>query len=392
MQTQEMIINVGPQHPSTHGVLRLVMALDGEIINQTNPVIGYLHRGMEKLAESRTYAQYLPMVDRIDYLSSFFNLASFCIAVETIAEIKIPRRAEYIRVITMEFNRITSHLLWLGTFLLDLGATSPLFYAFREREEIIKLFEELTGARMMYNYYCFGGVKKDFPQGWIKKAQDLCKKLPKYFDEYEAIITKNPIVIERTKNLGILTPEAALDYGITGPNARASGINMDLRKNNPYSVYNEFDFNVSLAQNCDSYDRYVVRVAEMRESVKIIEQALENIPGGSPEKLKIKQTNCGCNNEECPVCGFDTRLVGKKINNIVFKPPVGEATSMIESPRGLTSCYVVSDGTTKPYRVKWRTPSFSAVQILPELVKGRIYSDLMAIFGSLDVVLPEVDR
>ena len=392
MLTEQMIINVGPQHPSTHGVLRLILALEGEIIKNTEPVIGYLHRGMEKLAESRTYTQYLPMVDRIDYLSSFFNLASFCYSVESIAELKIPRRAEYIRVITMEFNRISSHLMWMASFLLDLGATSPLFYAFREREDIVKLFEELTGARMMYNFYSFGGVKKDFPAGWMRKAEELCQRMPKLFDEYEAIITKNPIFLARTKGIGILTSEMALNFGITGPNLRASGINLDLRKTNPYSVYSELDFTVCTAQSGDSYDRYAVRMAEMRESIKIIEQALAKIPGGMPEKLALKQTNCGCNGEECEFCGFDTKLAGKKINPVVFKPPMGEAISMIESPRGITTCYVASDGTPKPYRVKWRTPSFSNVQLLPELVKNRPFSDLMAIFGSLDVVLPEVDR
>lgn len=392
MQTQELKINVGPQHPSTHGVLRFIMSLDGEIIKEIEPVIGYLHRGMEKIAESRSYHQYLPMVDRVDYLSSFFNLESFCLAVESIANLKVPRRAEYIRIITMEFNRISSHLMWLASFLLDLGATSPLFYTFRERESIVKLFEDLTGARMMYNYYCFGGVKKDLPSGWIKNAQDLCKKLPDYFNEYEAIITKNPIFYGRTKGIGILTKEMATDYGITGPNARASGIAIDLRKSNPYSAYKEFNFRICTAEIGDSYDRYLVRIAEMRESVRIIEQALEKLPGGSPEKLFVKQTNCGCNNEECPVCGFDTKLVAKKIIPTTFKPQIGEACSMIESPRGITSCYVVSDGTTKPYRVKWRTPSFSNVQLLPELMRGKMFADLMAIFGSLDVVLPEVDR
>lgn len=392
MQTEKMIINVGPQHPSTHGVLRLIITLNGEIIEHTEPVIGYLHRGMEKIAESRSYYQYLPMVDRIDYLSSFFNLASFCTAVESIAGLEVPKRAQYIRVITMEFNRISSHLMWLASMLLDLGATSPIFYTFREREEIVSLFEELTGARMLYNYYCFGGVKKDLPAGWLKKASDLCKKLPKYFDEYEAIITNNPIFLERTKGTGILSKEMALDYGITGPNLRASGMEFDLRKTSSSSIYDNFDFKVCIAKNGDSYDRYVVRLDEMRESVKIIEQAIEDIPGGSPEKLHIKQLNCGCGKDECEVCGIATKLTAKRINPAVFKPPAGEAVSMIESPRGITSCYIVSDGSTKPYRVKWRTPSFSNVQLLPELVKNKLYADLMPIFGSLDVVLPEVDR
>lgn len=392
MLTEEMIINVGPQHPSTHGVLRLVMKLEGEIIKDTQPVIGYLHRGMEKIAESRSYFQYLPMVDRIDYLSSFFNLASFCYAVESIAGLQVPKRAEYIRVITMELNRIASHLMWLASFLLDLGATSPLFYAFRDREEIVNLFQELTGARMMYNYYTFGGVKKELPDGWLNKVQELCKKLPKMFDEYEAIITNNPIFLERTKGIGVLTKEMALDYGITGANIRASGVELDLRKTKPYSVYNELDFKVCTAQNGDCYDRYAVRVAEMRESVKIVEQAIEKIPGGLPEKLSMKRTNCECKDDCCDFCGYETQLTAKKVNPIAFKPPAGEAISLVESSRGITSCQVISDGTPKPYRVKWRTPSFSAVQILPEMVKGRPYSDLMAIFGSFDVVLPEVDR
>ncbi len=389
---KDMLINVGPQHPSTHGVLRLVMNLEGEMIRDTKPIIGYLHRGKEKLAESRTYTQYLPMVDRVDYLSGFFYQGALCYAVEEIAGLKVPKRAEYIRLITMEFNRIASHLLWLGSFLLDLGATSPLFYCFREREEIISLFEQLTGQRMMYNYYTFGGVKKDFPEGWIAKVLELCKKMPAMFDEYEAIITKNPIVLERTKGIGVMSPELAIDYGITGANLRASGVDMDLRKTSLYSVYEEIEFKTCLAQTGDSYDRYMVRVEEMRESVKIIERALEKIPGGIPERLRVKRVNCGCNKEECQYCGFDTQLVGKKINPVVFKPPIGEAAAMVEAPRGVVLCYVVSDGTTKPYRIKWRTPSFAAVQVLPELVKNRNYSDLMPIFGSLDVVLPEVDR
>lgn len=387
---KDMMINVGPQHPSTHGVLRLVMTLEGEIIRDTKPVIGYLHRGKEKLAESRSYFQYLPMVDRVDYLSGFFYQAAFCYAVEKLAGLKVPRRAEYIRLITMEFNRISSHLLWMASFLLDLGATSPLFYAFREREDILKLFEDLTGQRMMYNYYVFGGVKKEFPEGWISAALELCKKMPALFDEYEAIITNNPIVLERTKGVGVLTPEMGLAYGITGPNIRASGVNLDIRKS--YSVYNEIGYQPCLRQGGDSHDRYMARIDEMRESVRLIEKALAALPGGTPGKLKVKKVNCNCGKEDCEYCGFDSQLTGQGVNPLVFKPPAGEAVSMVEAPRGIAVCYVVSDGTAKPYRVKWRTPSFSAVQILPELIKDRYYSDLMPIFGSLDVVLPEVDR
>lgn len=392
IKTEELKINIGPQHPSTHGVLRLVANLDGEIIKNIEPVIGYLHRGMEKLAESRNYQQYLPMVDRVDYLSSFFNLASFCYSVESLAGIKVPRRAEYIRLITMEMNRISSHLLWLGTFLLDLGATSPLFYCFREREAIVKLFEELSGQRMMYNYYCFGGVRKDLPEGWLGKLRDLLEDLPYKFDEYESIITKNPIFLERTIGIGVLTSEMALDYGITGANLRASGVAYDARKQNPYSVYDEIEFNVPTMQDGDCYARYQVRLLEMRESVKIVLQAIEQIPGGAGEKLKVKRTNCGCNEAICEFCGEDSKLFYKKVNPLTLKIPANEATSYVESSRGLSTCYVKSNGTNKPERVKWRTPSFSATQLLPELVKGRPYSDLMAVLGSLDIVLPEVDR
>ncbi len=391
-QTKQMRINVGPQHPSTHGVLRLIIDLEGEIITSIEPVIGYLHRGMEKLAESRTYYQYLPMVDRVDYLSSFFNLASFCYAVESIAEIKVPRRAEYIRVITMELNRISSHLLWLGTFLLDLGATSPLFYTFRDREKLLSLFEEIAGARLLYNFYCFGGVKQDFPPNWLNKVKKLCTELPDLFNEYEAIITKNPIFLERTKGVGILTKEVALDYGITGPNLRASGVKIDLREEPGYSVYSEFNFDVCTRENGDCYHRYLIRLDEMRQSIDIVLQAIDKLPGGTPDKLFVKRTNCNCSDENCKYCGFDTLLTDKSINLVNFKPPKGEVTSLIESPRGITSCYLVSDGSKNPYRIRWRAPSFSNVQVLPELAKGSLYSDLMAIFGSLDVILPEVDR
>lgn len=369
LTSKEMLINIGPQHPSTHGVLRLILTLEGEIIRNTEPVIGYLHRGMEKMAESRLYVQYLPLVDRIDYLSGFFNSASFCYAVEKLAGMEVPKYAEYIRLITMEFNRIASHLLWLGTFLLDLGATSPLFYTLRDREEILKLFENLTGQRMMYNYYCFGGVKKDLTEDWTQQALDLINKLPALFDEYEAIITKNPIFLDRVKGVGILDKELAINYGITGPNLRASGIDFDLRKSQSYSVYKEIDFKTHIAQNGDCYDRYTVRIAEMRECLKILKQAIKNLDEIEDKALYIK-----------------------KINPLTIKPQKGETTSLVESSRGLTACYVVSDGSAKPYRLKWKTPSFSAVSIMPEILKNRPYADLMAILGSLDIVLPEVDR
>jgi len=370
MSNQEltkMKINIGPQHPSTHGVLRLVLELDGEIIKSCEPVIGYLHRGLEKMAESRTYLQYLPTVDRIDYLGGFFNAYAFCDAVENLAQIEISKRSQYIRVLTMEMNRLSSHLLWLGTFLLDMGATSPLFYTFRDREEILSLFEELTGQRMMYNYYTFGGVRHDVSNDWLDKITDFIKKMPRKIQDYEDIITTNPIFATRTKNIGMLSKHGALQYSITGPNLRACGIDVDLRKQSPYLIYNELDFEAKTAQTGDSFERYKVRIEEMRECLKLISQCVDWLKNNSGEVLStIKQPN--------------------------LKVPEGEFISNVEAPRGICSCYVKSDGSGLPYRVKWRTGSFYSVQVLPKLLEGAIYPDLMAIFGSLDVILPEVDR
>ncbi len=367
-------INIGPQHPSTHGVLRLVLELEGEIIKSCEPVIGYLHRGMEKMAESHTYLQYLPIVDRIDYLSGFFNSFAYCNAVENLTQIEVSKRSQYIRVLTMEMNRLSSHLLWLGTFLLDMGATSPLFYTFRDREVILSLFEELTGQRLMYNYYTFGGLRHDVSSDWLDKITDFVKIMPKKIQDYENIITNNPIFTTRTKNIGIMSKNSALQYSITGPNLRATGINVDSRKTiHPFAcspiqlIYPELDFQIPTAQNGDSFDRYKVRVEEMKACLKLISQCVDWLKSNSGEVISpIKQP--------------------------LLKVPEGEFISNVEAPRGVCSCYVKSDGSTKPYRVKWRTGSFYAVQILPKLLENAFYPDLMAIFGSLDVILPEVDR
>lgn len=363
----KMKINIGPQHPSTHGVLRLVLELEGEIIKSCEPVIGYLHRGMEKQAETRTYLQYLPMVDRIDYLSGFFNSYAFCNAVENLAQIEVSKRSQYIRVLTLEMNRLASHLLWLGCFLLDMGATTPMFYTFRDREEILTLFEELTGQRMMYNYYTFGGIRHDISNDWLEKVLEYVKKMPNKIQDYENIITNNPIFVTRVQNIGVINHHSASQYSITGPNLRAGGINIDYRKQNPYLVYNELDFSAIIAENSDCLDRYIVRIGEMRECLKLISQCanwLKANPGDV--KSQIKPAN--------------------------VKVPAGEFISNVEAPRGVCSCYVKSDGSGQPYRVKWRTGSFYTVQLLPKLLENTFYPDLMAIFGSLDVILPEVDR
>lgn len=370
MTNQSLLkINIGPQHPSTHGVLRLVLELDGEIIKSCEPVIGYLHRGMEKMAENRTYLQYLPTVDRIDYLGGFFNAYVFCNAVENLAQIEVSKRSQYIRVMTMEMNRLASHLLWLGTFLLDMGATSPLFYTFRDREVILSLFEELTGQRMMYNYYTFGGLRHDVNNDWLNKVIEFTKTMPRKIQDYEEIITNNPIFVTRTRDIGVISKHAAIQYSITGPNLRASGVNLDYRKQNPYLVYDELDFNAIVAHGGDSLDRYKVRIEEMRECLKIINQCVDWLKSPS-----------------------NSADVISPVKLPMLKVPEGEYISNVEAPRGVCSCYVKSDGSGKPYRVKWRTGSYYAVQILPKLLIDSMYPDLMAIFGSLDVILPEVDK
>lgn len=387
IDTNDMVVNIGPQHPSTHGVLRLVTTLDGEMVKYIEPVIGYLHRSKEKMAESRSLFQYQPTIDRVEYLSSFFDHYCFVSALETIAGLPVPKRVQYIRMITMELNRIASHLLWFGTFLLDLGASSPIFYAFREREKILKLFEDVTGARMMYNYYRFGGVNADLPEGWLDKVRVFLEDAPQRFDEYEAIVNKNPIFLDRTIGLGVLDPEVAIQYGVTGPTLRASGINVDQRKTNPYCCYDEVEFDVPIGVNGDCYDRYKVRFQEMRESLKIIRQAVDKIPGGDTADLN-KRRAAGDETANDP----DLQICGKKINFITYKPPAGEAMITVESPRGFLGCYMITDGTPKAYRIKWRGASFSNLTILPELMVGKLIPDLMAIFGSIDVILPEVDR
>lgn len=362
-----MKLNIGPQHPSTHGVLRLIAELDGEEILSIEPVVGYLHRGMEKLAENRSYLQYLPMVDRVDYLGGFFTSYAYCDAVEHLLDVTVPKRADYIRMLCMELNRIASHQLWLGTFMLDLGASSPLFYCFRDREDILSLFEELTGQRMMYNYFIFGGVRFDVTDEWLNKVSDFAARLPKAISDYEKIITLNPIFTERTIEKGILPALTALQYSVTGPNLRASGIELDFRKSMPYTAYGDVDFVISQSNRCDSYGRYLVRIQEMKTSLDIIKQAVIYLKNHSGD-------------------------ISLNINPVNIKVPEGEYTSYVESSRGLLSCYLKADGSAKPYRVKWRTGSYYAVEVLPEIVKGLYYNDLIAIFGSLDVIMPEVDR
>ena len=358
-----LTLNLGPQHPSTHGVLRLILELDGEKIISCEPDIGYLHRGMEKMAEKMTYIRYRPVVDRIDYLAGFFYSELFCRTIEIALGCELCDKAKNIRVLLLELNRIASHLLWIGAFLMDLGAVSPFFYAFREREMILRYFEKLTGQRMMYNYFVFGGVRRDID--FLEDVEEIISVLPEKLNDYEKIITQNPIFIRRTKNKGILEAKSALDFAITGVNLRASGINYDLRTSD--YLYKDFDFSPIILQQNDCLARYKARILEIKESIKIVQQALERLK----YKQELKQT---------------------LINPINLKLPSGSYRAEIEAPRGLASIYIISDGSDKPYRLKWRTGSYYSVNLLRKLLVGEYLNDAIAIAGSLDIILPEVDK
>ena len=356
-------LNLGPQHPSTHGVLRLILELDGEKIIACSPDVGYLHRGMEKMAEQMSYIQYLPIVDRIDYLAGFFYSELFCRTVEKALKIEISERTRLIRRLLLELNRVSSHLLWIGAFLMDLGAISPFFYAFREREMILRYFERLTGQRMMYNYFVFGGVRHDIQ--YLEDIEGIIEIIPQKLDEYEKLITKNPIFLARTVNKGILEQSTALNYSVTGVNLRASGVDYDVRKSD--YLYKDIDFKTVVLNEKDSWSRYKARIEEIRESIRIVQLTLNQIKESSKEEQNL-------------------------INPINLKLPQGEYYSEIEAPRGLASCFIVSEGSEKPYRLKWRTGSYYSVNLLRELLVGNYLNDAIAITGSLDIILPEVDK
>ncbi len=364
LRTEEMLLNVGPQHPSTHGVFRLVVKIDGETIKESLPVIGYLHRGTEKLAEGLNYTQIIPYTDRMDYLSAMTNNYVICHAVETMMGIQIPERADFLRVIVMEMNRIASHLVWWGTYLLDIGAMSPFLFAFRDREMILELFNELCGARLTYNYMRIGGVKWDAPPGWIEKVKEFVKHLKKEIENYHALVTGNEIFINRLQGIGKFDAKTAIDYSLSGVMLRSTGVKWDLRKDEPYSVYNRFEFDVPTATEGDCLARYQLRMAEIEQSLRILEQALGQFP------------------EEGEIMG--------KVPKVI-RPPQGETFVRIESPRGEIGCYIASNGKDKPWRMKFRRPSFNNLQILPKLLKGENISNMVAILGSIDIVLGEVD-
>ncbi len=385
-----MVLNMGPQHPSTHGVLRVVLELSGEIVLKARPVIGYLHTGIEKNMEAKTYSQAITMTDRIDYLAPLSNNLCYCLAVEKILGIEIPKRAQYIRVLLTEMTRIASHLVWLGTHAIDLGAMSVFLYTFREREEIMKIFEYVSGQRMMTSYFRIGGIALEPPPNWLEHIRRVIDALPAHIDEYEGLLTNNRIWLGRTKGVGIISAEDAIAMGASGPMLRGSGVPYDVRKAFPYSSYEEFDFDIQTQTAGDCFARYQVRVAEIRESIKIVRQAMEKVPAEGP----IKATVPGIvppSREEMK-SSIEGLIYHFKIYTEGFAPPPGEVYQAIESPRGELGFFVASDGSAHPYRVKVRAPSFINLQTLPRLCEGRLIADVVACIGTTDIVLGEVDR
>nr|YP_010385499.1 NADH dehydrogenase subunit 7 [Convallaria pseudomajalis]UPN62907.1 NADH dehydrogenase subunit 7 [Convallaria pseudomajalis]UYC29262.1 NADH dehydrogenase subunit 7 [Convallaria majalis] len=383
-----MIVNMGPHHPSMHGVLRLIVTLDGEDVIDCEPVLGYLHRGMEKIAENRTIIQYLPYVTRWDYLATMFTEAITVNAPERLESVQVPKRASYIRVIMLELSRIASHLLWLGPFMADIGAQTPFFYIFRERELLYDLFEAATGMRMMHNYFRIGGVAADLPYGWIDKCLDFCDYSLTGIAEYQKLITRNPIFLERVEGVGIIGGEEAINWGLSGPMLRASGIQWDLRKVDSYECYKKFDWEVQWQKEGDSLARYLVRIGEMKESIKIIQQALEGIPGGPYENLEVRRFDRAKNVEWT---NFEYRFITKKLSPN-FELSKQELYVRVEAPKGELGIYLIGDSSVFPWRWKIRPPAFVNLQILPQLVKRMKLADIMTILGSIDIIMGEVDR
>ena len=360
----EIILNMGPQHPATHGVLRVKLKLDGEKVIGSECIIGYLHRGVEKIGENRPYPQFAPYVDRTDYVAAISNGLGYCEAVEKLLGAEAPPRARWVRTLLTELQRIASHLLWLGTHALDIGAMTPLFYTFREREEVLKIFEKYCGARLTTHAFRIGGLQYETYDGFEEDVKAFCRDFLQKVDEYEELLTENRIWVERTRKVGVLTAQEAIDLGASGPVLRGSGVKWDIRKAFPYAAYDQFEFDIPVGQNGDTYDRYLVRLQEMRQSRRIILQAVESIPEG-------------------PIMA----RVGK-----VIKPPPGEVYHSIEAPKGELGYYIVSDGTTQPYRLRIRPPSFVNLQAFDKMIRGHLVADVVAIIGTIDIVLGEVDR
>ena len=389
LRTKTYTLNMGPQHPSTHGVLRLRLELDGEEVVRCVPDMGYLHRAMEKLAEEKTFHQFVPYTDRLDYLAPFHNNTTFMLAVEKLCGIEAPPRAQYVRVIGCELSRISSHLLGLGTWGLDLGAMTVFFLMFREREIIYNLFEMLTGARMMTSFTRVGGNAFDMTPEIAKAIRNFLSYMPDKIDDYEDLLTSNRIWMQRTQGIGVITPEQATDLSLTGVNLRGSGVNWDLRKTMPYLVYDQFDFDVPLGTHGDVFDRYIIRIQEMRQSLRIIRQALDGLPEGP---YQIEDPKISLPSKEKVYGSMEELIHHFKIVCEGVAAPPGEVYFTAENPKGELGFYIVGDGTSHPYRLHIRSPSFISLRALPDICEGLLIADVVACLGSIDIVLGEVDR
>jgi NADH-quinone oxidoreductase subunit D len=392
VSNQTMILNMGPQHPSTHGVLRLVIEVDGETIVSLAPDIGYLHTGIEKTCEAKFYSQVTPLTDRIDYLAPMANNLAYALAVEKLLELEIPERAQVIRVLFMELMRINSHLVWLGTHAMDIGALTVFLYCFREREQLMRIFEAVSGQRMMTSYIRIGGLALEPPPGLMDTIKAFLDDFPSKIAEYEGLLNNNPIWISRLKGVGYLSPEDAIALGVTGPPLRASGVDFDVRRDMPYSGYENYKFNVPVSNDCDVWARYVVRMDEMRESVKICLQALAKLPALEDQPIVADAPKIILPDREQMKTQMESLIHHFKIVTEGFAVPAGEATSSIEAPHGMMNYYVVSDGTAKPYRVHMRNADFATLQALEVMCKGRLIADVVAVIGSIDIVLGAIDR
>jgi NADH-quinone oxidoreductase subunit D len=391
-KTQNMVLNMGPHHPSTHGVLRLVVELDGETVVNIAPDIGFLHTGIEKTMESKTYQKALVMTDRMDYLAPLSNNLSYVLAVEKLLDCEVPPRAVAARVLLTELTRIASHLVWIGTHALDLAAMSMFLYGFREREQILDIFEMVSGARMMTSYFRVGGLAYDLPPEFFGAVEAVLNDFPAKLDEYETLLTNSPIWLERTVGIGGIKPEDAITLGYTGPGLRAAGVPWDLRKDMPYSSYETYDFDIPVGKTGDTYDRYLVRMAEMRESLKIVKQALQRLKDLGPGPFITSDRKIAPPPKQEITHSMESLIHHFKLWTEGFKPPVGDVYVGIESPRGELGTYIVSDGTAKPYRVHFRSPSFINLQSVAHMSKGMLVADLVALVASMDPILGEVDR
>lgn len=391
LKTKTLTINMGPQHPATHGVLRLALELDGETVVKCTPYVGYLHRGIEKLAENRTYLSTIPLTDRLDYIGSMANNIGYCVAVEKLFGIEVPERAKYIRTIVAEMTRISSHILWLGTHALDIGAMTVFLYSFREREKLLDLFERVCGARLTVSYTRPGGIRNDVDQEFLDKLYEFTEEFPRRLEEYETLIDQNRIWLQRTKGIGVISAEEAINWGLTGPTLRGSGVSYDIRKHAPYDAYNKVDFDVPVGKNGDVYDRYRCRMEEFRQSNRIIRQCIEKLPRGpilSPEapKFILPPKEMILKDMETMIHHFVLITKGPRA------APIGEVYAATEAPKGELGFYIVSDGTGKPYRMRVRGPSFVHASVIPRLCEGALIADVIANIGTVDIVLGECDR